>query len=525
VAVTYGAAGTFVGFSTTPTSVAYPTGIAAGNLLVLVGMPKVGSTALASQPALSGWTSQGYVRHGTTASANDAGSMAVMVWTKVADGTETGTVSVAWGLTPGAGQAIMYRLANATGGWDVAVQTVARSATTTAWSVTFGANPGITAGDFVAVHNSVPTDLSTASAAGTLTATGLTSGAATAIQAHQTDGTGTDTAVWADYYFPTGTASAAPTYASTLTGGTNLYGVAAIIRAREAIVAPTVGAGADASHTVNTAFSRTATEVNGGATITARTWVINSGPAGVGTTIGTAAALSWTPTVTGTYVLRYSATNSAGTGTDDVTVVVNPTVSTFVDNFATADTGKWTSFPAEAVVTGGQLQLTSGLGYPRIITLSRYSLIGSELVAELVGSAGAPSEDYILVRKDTTDALGFVVAGASGARVLQLANYGPGASLPTVTYDPVAHRWLRLTESGGTVTWWTSPDRSTWTSQRTLAAPFALTSLTVEIMAGYAGTAPTGPMIVDNINVTPAGGTIPARVSVSNPALARAFNW
>lgn len=87
--------------------------------------------------------------------------------------------------------------------------------------------------------------------------------------------------------------------------------------------APTVGAGVDvAAHPVDTQFARTATENDNGATITARAWTIQSGPAGVGSTVGTAAALSWTPTTAGTYVLRYSATNSAGTGTDDVTVTV-----------------------------------------------------------------------------------------------------------------------------------------------------------------------------------------------------------
>lgn len=87
--------------------------------------------------------------------------------------------------------------------------------------------------------------------------------------------------------------------------------------------APAVNAGADVpSQTVNTVFGRTATEDAGGSTITARTWKIQSGPAGVGTTIGTAAALSWTPTVVGAYTLRYSATNAYGTTTDDVIVTV-----------------------------------------------------------------------------------------------------------------------------------------------------------------------------------------------------------
>lgn len=83
--------------------------------------------------------------------------------------------------------------------------------------------------------------------------------------------------------------------------------------------APVVGAGVDSSVVVNQAFTRTATETN---SPTSRTWKILAGPSGVGATIGTSASLTWTPSVVGTYTLRYSATNASGTGTDDVIVTV-----------------------------------------------------------------------------------------------------------------------------------------------------------------------------------------------------------
>lgn len=86
---------------------------------------------------------------------------------------------------------------------------------------------------------------------------------------------------------------------------------------------PTVSAGADATgRTAGEVFTRTATENDNGSAITARAWTIVSGPTGAGTTIGTAAALSWTPTTAGTYVLRYSATNAGGTGSDDMSLEV-----------------------------------------------------------------------------------------------------------------------------------------------------------------------------------------------------------
>jgi hypothetical protein len=84
--------------------------------------------------------------------------------------------------------------------------------------------------------------------------------------------------------------------------------------------APVVNAGADATIDAGGWLYRTATESGGG--VSSRQWTIQSGPAGVGSVIGTAAALSWNATVVGNYVLRYSATNAFGTGTDDVGVTV-----------------------------------------------------------------------------------------------------------------------------------------------------------------------------------------------------------
>ncbi len=55
-----------------------------------------------------------------------------------------------------------------------------------------------------------------------------------------------------------------------------------------------LSAGNDASISAGGTFSRTATEPSG-VTITSRAWTIVSGPMGEGTTIGTAAALSWVP--------------------------------------------------------------------------------------------------------------------------------------------------------------------------------------------------------------------------------------
>lgn len=90
----------------------------------------------------------------------------------------------------------------------------------------------------------------------------------------------------------------------------------------EQVAPPSVDAGADASVLQNATFSRTASETLNGGTVTSRDWSIVAGPTGVGSSIGSAAALSWTPSDLGQYTLRYTLVASNGTVTDDVLVTV-----------------------------------------------------------------------------------------------------------------------------------------------------------------------------------------------------------
>ena len=83
---------------------------------------------------------------------------------------------------------------------------------------------------------------------------------------------------------------------------------------------PTVNAGPDTVQALGV-IARTATETAGDNAITSRRWYIAEGPTSVGTTIGTAAALSWTPPSLGRWVLGYTATSSAGTSDPDTATV------------------------------------------------------------------------------------------------------------------------------------------------------------------------------------------------------------
>ena len=83
---------------------------------------------------------------------------------------------------------------------------------------------------------------------------------------------------------------------------------------------PTVNAGPDTAQPMG-AITRTATEVAGDNAITSSRWYVAAGPSGVGSTIGSAAALNWTPPSLGQWTLGYTATSSAGTSDPDTAVI------------------------------------------------------------------------------------------------------------------------------------------------------------------------------------------------------------
>ncbi|HEY5879137.1 MAG TPA: hypothetical protein VIU11_09505, partial [Nakamurella sp.] len=83
---------------------------------------------------------------------------------------------------------------------------------------------------------------------------------------------------------------------------------------------PTVDAGPDEARALGP-ITRTATETAGDLPITSRQWTIQEGPTAVGTVIGSAAALSWTPPSLGRWVLRYVATSAAGASVPDDAVI------------------------------------------------------------------------------------------------------------------------------------------------------------------------------------------------------------
>jgi hypothetical protein len=118
--------------------------------------------------------------------------------------------------------------------------------------------------------------------------------------------------------------SATPVATLTRTGGTTANDRETVTWALNVAVllaAPGVDALGDRYLALGLPLQRTATVSANGATVTAQGWSLISGT-GSPATLSSSADVDWTPSSTGVYGLRFSATNSQGTTTQDITITV-----------------------------------------------------------------------------------------------------------------------------------------------------------------------------------------------------------
>lgn len=240
-----GAAYSAAGGGGTTVTPAYPTSIAANDVLVLiVGMkPSTANGGTITTP--SGWTLRETITaqggYGTTLGA-DTGNTNLWVFTKdTVNGTETGnlTVTVAtnnicWGLIVripgGGGTSFSYGTA------DGSRATAPTSGTAFTTLLTNGATaPNLQSGDVAIWAMCIPTDvLNNGFTAPTISSTGTTFG--TAVELEEPDsGSGNDIGGYVAYAIATaGSSTAAPTVGVTATGTvTNVRGPIALIRVRD----------------------------------------------------------------------------------------------------------------------------------------------------------------------------------------------------------------------------------------------------------------------------------------------------
>lgn len=188
--------------------------------------------------------------------------------------------------------------------------------------------------------------------------------------------------------------------------------------------------------------------------------------------------------------------------------------STFVDNFNdnSLDTAKWVPFgnppPLSERVreVNGRIELSPRSGaagqYSGIESSTTYDLTDSSAHVELVQSLRAANDapTIFVVSINSSNSVYFSVMGGF-LRCFQNVS-GTRTQLLKVSYDPAAHRWLRLRESAGTTFWETSPDGLTWAVVFSKPNPISLTAVEVDLQVGLDASVPApGMAVFDNFNV------------------------
>lgn len=200
---------------TTSCSCTYPTGLAAGDLLILHVTNKYPANG-PSDPA--GWSKIGPVDTSGGSAAADTGNSRNTVYWKRSDGTESGTISLTM-TSCNTSYAVCYAYRSGSGilmsgGSTSGTDTTGNQA---AWSITGSADPGLRQGDRVVVLNTVNGDASTF-ASHELSATGATFGTLTE-QHDAGTSQGQDCGSFVvDAYVTGGPSTAAPVFTSTATG-------------------------------------------------------------------------------------------------------------------------------------------------------------------------------------------------------------------------------------------------------------------------------------------------------------------
>jgi hypothetical protein len=334
---------------------AYPASIVSGDLLVLVVGMKPSSANGGSVTTPGGWTPitslTGAGGYGTALAA-DTGNTNVFAFYKVSDGTETGNLSVSL-TTNGTSFGQIYRFSNATGSWDVAGTTGSDTSGDTTVSITMGANPGVTSGDYILGTMVIPTDVTTPAqfSAEALTQTGITFGTVTEVIEPDTN-VGNDLGGFVVRApVSAGTASAAPVMTATAGGTvTNVRGPGVFIRVRETVIptvtiSKTAGAKIATRNSGDTSQYAHDTSCTGAASCAAFTLSLNTG----------------SDTVTSVKITETGTVN-ASNDLSNLTLYYD-TDGNWADGGAETQYGTVASFTSETATVSGSLAISVGTTY------------------------------------------------------------------------------------------------------------------------------------------------------------------
>ncbi len=216
--------------------------------------------------------------------------------------------------------------------------------------------------------------------------------------------------------------------------------------------------------------------------------------------------------------------------------------SSLVDDFAVADTTKWSggyANGAATVSTGGTLELWLDATHEGfLLSNSVHNMTGASASVELRQKPSAGNGDNVmgLALIDSTNSNNsFKIAQVGNS--LEFLEYVDGTvnSGTAIAFSLTTHKFVRIRENAGTIYWETSPDNATWTIQR--QKTFGIPSITSMRASIYTDLGPTSTSttfaVFDNFNLTPGTtatdeGAITARagdpVSVSGMVVPQTFS-
>lgn len=219
--------------------------------------------------------------------------------------------------------------------------------------------------------------------------------------------------------------------------------------------------------------------------------ICKDGAAGTWTTPTGWTARGTNTTNVSTVLYTRDALTTAATGTSSVNVTPNsgdeyvafaiaftesptagPKTSTLTDDFSSLNTTLWDA-TGSATATGGQASIPPGGSLDTDIT---YDLTSSAFSIEVPNPATSnATETWVALNRFKAAYTYYGLYFRIFQGNIYFGEYDLGVADETsLAYDSTNHRWLKLSESGGTITWATSPDGSTWTSRRTKTAGFAV---------------------------------------------------
>jgi hypothetical protein len=238
--------------------------------------------------------------------------------------------------------------------------------------------------------------------------------------------------------------------------------------------------------------------------------------------------------VTFTATATDSVTGQAGTETATFTVAAgNPKIATLVDNFSANDlAAQWGNSSGTFTWSSGEVGIKCDTAYDSYLasTITNYDLTASSIYVKLSPYLASGSATALYLNASSGNNLFFGQTGTNLAVYKTIG--GTQTALFDVTYNATSMAWLRISESGGTVSFATAPDASgspgTWTSQFSCADTvftFGLTALSVWVQPGdYSGN-PVGTSYLYAVNAPSITPVPPPPPSVPSPPAGYALTY